>query len=322
MAKFRRIPQRNKEPEKVIGYLQATQANTFSNLLTNTELVTAPNDLVPIAKCIRTAGNVARYRLFGTIIWVSEADGFVDINGIKTNVSEVLAEKTDNQLNVSQISDTNKITDKKTKTRTTKSVAVTTNIINNISTGKSKHMDKTQLRNLFSTLTAGQNLEITFGGARAHLSGSYSIERVRRGRGKGGSRLLDLTSLTGGAPLTTGTPDSGTIVNVTVNGERFGLDSAADLPVVFGRNRTISNEFKRLTKSILAARKADAAVVQTLTVESDVPEFAGTFSVVGAQRCRGRGGPCRLDLSEVGTGRAVTLWSSRHSGAIRALALA
>lgn len=322
MPKFKRIPQRNKEPEKVIGHLRATQANVFSNILTDTEVSIAPNDLVAIGKCVRTAGNVPRYRLFGTINWVSEIDGFVDVDGIKSNVSEVLEEKVNNRLNLFTNSDTNKITGKKAKVANKSVDLVTKNINNNFSTGKSKHMDKTQLRNVFATLTTGQTLEINFGGARSHLSGAYRVERLRTGRGKGGSRLLDLVRLSDGQVVTTGTPDSTNIVNLVVDGMRHGLENASDLPVVYGRNKLMNKEFKVVAKSILELRKRDSSASPRITVDSSIPEFSGTFDVVGAQRGRGRGGPCRLDLTEVGTGRALTLWSSRHSGAIRSIALA
>jgi hypothetical protein len=167
-----------------------------------------------------------------------------------------------------------------------------------------------------------QNLEVNFGGARAHLSGAYQVERLRTGRGKGGSRLLDLVRLSDRQAVTTGTPDSTNIVNVVVDGVRHGLENASDLPIIFGRNKSVSKEFKLVTKSILDLRRRDASAAVRVNVDSDVAEFSGTFDVAGAQRCRGRGGPCRLDLTEVGTGRSLTLWSSRHSGAIRTIALA
>lgn len=309
--KARRIPNRNKQPETIIGYLLASKPSRFSSSIDNSEIAFETGQHVPVARAVVCANGLVMFRVFGALTWVSERDGFEDINNLKLAANLEFVQKQQNEFNVY-------VNHGKHKTVAKDVPPTEPNNKNDNLQGKSKHMDKNQLRSVFSSLTAGQSLEINFGGPRAHLSGTYRVERTRTGRGKGGSRLVDMVRDSDGLALTTGTPDSNSIVNLVVGGERIGLASESELPVVFGRNKSVSNEFKRVTRALVDLRAR--GTTSTVTVESDIADFAGTFTVTGAQRCRGRGGPCRLDLSDA-SGRSLTLWSSKHSGAIRSISI-
>jgi hypothetical protein len=310
----RRVPNRNPTPETVLGNLVSIREHTYDDFLTNSQYVVGDQSIVPVARVVLCADGAVRYRIFRTIIWVAESEGFLANDDLKALATTGFVEKTQNEFNVYQKHGKHN--------KTALDVPAVSYNKKRLVQGSDKHMDKNQLRSLFSAVTSATELEITFGGPRAHLSGAYRVVRTRTGRGKGGSRLLDLTRVSDGQTLTTGTPDSNTIVNIVVDGVRHGLDNASDLPVVFGRNKSVSNEFKRVTRSVMERRRSVSDAAATVTVESDLPEFSGTFSVANAIRCRGRGGPCRLDLVETGTGRELTLWSSRHSGAISSITLA
>ena len=111
--------------------------------------------------------------------------------------------------------------------------------------------------------------------------------------------------------ITTGTPESGFILNMTVNGTMHGATSEADLPVVYETNAARAVELKAAFRSLVGA-EGDRRV----SIQSTITDLTGTFTVNRGVQLRGRGGQVRLELERVGSGERVEVWSLRHSGVI------
>jgi hypothetical protein len=175
-----------------------------------------------------------------------------------------------------------------------------------------KNMDKQQIRNIVSSVQPGDKLSFNFAGDKSDSSGLCKVLKVRPGRGKGGSLLVDLQA-EDGSTFTTGTPDSEVIVNITTaDGVVHGFSSETEI-------RT----FHKVDISRAVALKEQFKTLQTLTagdtiidVESSEASLSGKFKIVGSHQLRGRFGQIVLDLESVDSGEAQSLWSYRHSGII------
>ena len=181
---------------------------------------------------------------------------------------------------------------------------------NPISKSKNKTMDKSALKSVISTLTPGTVIGITFVGDKAHLSRDWTVVKVRTGKGKGGSKLLELVDAARNT-ITTGTPESAFILNMTVNGTMHGHSSEAEVPVVYETNAARATELKEAFKSLVGA-EGDRRV----SIQSTITDLNGTFTVNRGIQLRGRGGQVRLELERVGSGERAEVWSLRHSGVI------
>lgn len=176
-------------------------------------------------------------------------------------------------------------------------------------------MEKSALKSVIGGLSSGQVINITFIGDRAHLSRDWTVVKVRTGKGKGGSKILELVDSARNT-LTTGTPDSAYILNMTVNGTMHGYSSEADVPVVYESNPERSAELKQTFKSLVGAEGQ-----YRVNIQSTITDLNGTFMVNRGTQLRGRGGQIRLDLERVGSGERVEIWSNRHSGVIQSFTI-
>jgi hypothetical protein len=176
-------------------------------------------------------------------------------------------------------------------------------------------MEKSALKSVISSLSSSQVINITFIGDRAHLSRDWTVVKVRTGKGKGGSKILELVDSARNT-LTTGTPDSAYILNMTVNGTMHGYSSEADVPVVYESNPERSAELKQTFKSLVGAEGQ-----YRVNIQSTITDLNGTFMVNRGTQLRGRGGQIRLELERVGSGERVEVWSNRHSGVIQSFTI-
>lgn len=263
------------------------------------------------------------YRIANTIHWIMDSECIADdaaISSAANNVDPIVrAGIIQNTITPAMLNDVNEFTNVlnpakiknvsgKVSTATKRTVNPLTN--NNISKSKSKTMDKSALKSVINGLTPGQVVGITFIGDKAHLSRDWTVVKVRTGKGKGGSKLLELVD---GArnTITTGTPESGFILNMTVNGTMHGATSEADLPVVYETNTARAVELKEAFRTLVGA-EGDRRV----SIQSTITDLNGTFTVNRGVQLRGRGGQVRLELERVGSGERVEVWSLRHSGVI------
>lgn len=172
-------------------------------------------------------------------------------------------------------------------------------------------MDKSSLKSVIGSLSSGQVINVTFIGDKAHLSRDWTVVKVRTGKGKGGSKILELVDSARNT-ITTGTPDSAYILNMTVDGTMHGYLSEADVPVVYASNAEMAGVLKERFRRLL-----DAEGDRTVNIVSSIDDINGRFTVNRATQLRGRGGQIRLDLENVDTGAKTEIWSMRHSGVIQ-----
>lgn len=311
MAKNKWVDWNRKAPPDIaIG-----KAVLLSSIYANTEDGTdyLSGDVVDVAKAI-TCLDGRHYRIMGSTTWIGEyqviATGSAQLSA-KENPDNVVkqtifANAFIPQLGYGKIETVENSIARVALPKFSRAISK-----NNVSSKKkNKHMDKSVLKSTIKALTAGQEINITFIGAKSHLTGDWSVVKTKTGKGKGGSKLMELVNADK-ETLTTGTPESQYILNMTVNGEMIGYASEADIPVVFEKNVEQSNILKAAFLSLKGAKGN-----KIVTITATVPELTGTFTVNKQTQLRGRGGQIRLDLARVGTNETVEAWSLRHSGII------
>lgn len=348
MKKYKKFVQRvphQRDPEVAVGVGTMLQDHTAvdpRDQAAGHVLDLKVGDKVHIARGIITAAG-ARYRVLNSICWLSDDQVKVD-DGCRSNALTHVdplpeAKKIaagENRFRLSQNGDSlykNSATASKSvngwvaefrQKRASKANASPTMVVGGNLAGKKStslpqatsgrklnYMDKQALRTLISGFKTGQKITITFIGPKAHLSRDWTVVRTKQGRGKGGSKLMELVD---GAKnlLTTGTPDSDLILNITADGTLHGYTSEADIPVAYETDVTQAAILKETFHKLLAA-EGDVQV----KVTSKVADFNGTFTVNKATQLRGRGGQIRLELENTNsTHRKVEMWSRRHSGVI------
>lgn len=312
MKRFKR------EVDAVVGHIVLNEDRVFRDVRTGMEGIVhtySAGDRIEVARAITTGGGRS-YRIINTINWVMERECQPDAAAIRAaglNVDPIV----NNPITPAMLNDVNQFTNVvnrvkvknvsgKVSTATKRTVQPLTN---NIKKSKSKTMDKSALKSVINGLTPGQVVGITFIGDKAHLSRDWTVVKVRTGKGKGGSKLLELVD---GArnTITTGTPESGYILNMTVNGTMHGATSEADLPVVHETNAARATELKEAFRTLVGA-EGDRRV----SIQSSIADLNGTFTVNRGVQLRGRGGQIRLEL-ERPDGSSAEVWSLRHSGVI------
>lgn len=173
-------------------------------------------------------------------------------------------------------------------------------------------MNKQELRSALEGLTEGQTITINFRNSHEYTSGDYVFLGSRRGRGKGGSLLAELSLVGEDAVSVVGTKDSDEIVNVAVDGTTYGLEDERDLPINFETNVDNALELKRLFKFFLQ----DNICPRRVIVSSQLAELNREFIVTGGKQLRGRVGQVQLQTAE-----GIKLCSYGHSTVIQALTI-
>ncbi len=270
-------------------------------------------DTVDIALGIMT-NDGPRYRVMGSNTWVDGYQVIADSSvreAVGNNPDNVMKRKDQNEFITPAQSVIIKTVENITaRVASLKNVRVINQ--NNVqSKVKSKIMDKSVLKSAIAGLTAGQNINLTFVGAKSHLTGDWSVVKIKTGKGKGGSKLMELVN-GDKETLTTGTPESQYILNMTIDGNMIGYASEADVPAVFEKNTEKATELKSVFQALKGAEGN-----KRVTITATVPELTGTFIVNKQSQLRGRGGQIRLDLARIDSDETVEAWSLRHSGIIQ-----
>lgn len=313
-----------REVDSTIGYVILKEERVYQDLRRNHENVVyhySAGDRLAIARAIQT-GAGRSYRVMNTINWISERFCEPDNNVMQAanlNVDPIVnnARIADNTITAAMLNDVNRFTNVvnhgKVNTISGKVSAAKKKLTNQPPTNKkskNKTMDKSTLKSVISGLTPGQVVSVTFIGDKAHMSRDWTVVKVRTGKGKGGSKLLELVDSARNT-ITTGTPDSHMILNMTVNGTMHGATSEADLPVVYETNASRAVELKEAFKSLVGSEGN-----RRVSIESTITDLNGTFTVNRGTQLRGRGGQVRLELERTGSGERLEVWSLRHSGVI------
>ena len=255
-------------------------------------------DKVDIARAIETPVG-KRYRIKGTIRWLGEKD--VKISGILEPITDYRFKK---GIRTGTVKKSSKPKRKRASSKKKRNIAKEPSLGT-----RYKGMDKQELKSVIQGLSAGDSLTVNFVGEKADLSGAFKVLGTKRGRGKGGSLLVELEA-SDGSTLTTGTPESNVILNVvTADGTLVGFQNEADLPRLFDVDTARAVALKEQLGSLL-----DAEGDVTVDVESSEEDFAGKWTVKSARKSRGRYGQVVLSLDNGSVQRE--LWSYRHSGII------
>lgn len=180
-------------------------------------------------------------------------------------------------------------------------------------------MNKQELKNVLDNLNTGDQITVAFLQEREHddspecvKRGVFEVLRVKNGRGKGGSRLVEMKNVTSGHRLTTGTPDSDNILHIIdANGSMHGFENASEIPPTFEADGSKASELKPVFTNLL-----DASGQYQVRVDSTHEPFNGTFKVVEGKQKRGRYGQVVLVLQADDNSEPFELWSYKHSGVI------
>lgn len=300
--------------DQVVGHIVLREDHSFVDTRgIGSSYAYKAGERLPVARAITTAAG-RTYRLMHTIEWIPEHLCIPDNQAIVAaafNVDPIISNSQLNDLNAFK-----NVVNRATVNKVKKPVKFCTGTKQNIkpqpnNKKRNNTMEKSALKSVINALTPGQVIGITFIGDKAHLSRDWTVVKVRTGKGKGGSKLLELVDSARNT-ITTGTPDSSYILNMTVNGTMHGYSSEAEVPVVYESNPTQAAELKESFRALVGA-EGDRQV----SVQSSITDLNGRFTVLRGTQLRGRGGQIRLDLERVGSGERVEVWSLRHSGVIQ-----
>jgi len=177
-------------------------------------------------------------------------------------------------------------------------------------------MDKKTLCDVLTSLNKNQIIEVQLRGRPAPEK--YTVLESRKGRGKGGSRIATLKHDDGTVitVITIGTPKHLDILNISVDGNFYGVkkewQELPSCPV----NDEMSVNFKTTVKTAL--NKENNVRLQ---ITSPEPYLNGIFRVANSRIEKGKRGQLHLwlvpDGQEMTPENTIELYSHRHSGLIQ-----
>jgi hypothetical protein len=245
------------------------------------------------------------YKIIDTIKWVNETDLSIDKEFLQDEEFCKLLESLPKPKKIeNEFTNSGKLVIKNSVSH----IGTQGNITSTKKRNKRKKMDKQELKSVLGSLNEGDKVTFNFVGDLSNVSGVYTVLGSRKGRGKGGSMLVDLQSEDGKSKLTTGTPDSDKILNVVLpDGTRKGYEREEDLPKVFETNAARATELKTQMKDMVTGTR--------VRLESTESDFAGEFTVAEVKQIRGRFGQVVVTL-ENDDGATKEFWTYRHSGIV------
>ena len=143
-------------------------------------------------------------------------------------------------------------------------------------------MDKLILHSVLETVVTGQTININFNEPFTELTGDYLVLQSKTGRGRGGSRVLEVRSVADSARVIStlqidgkdkalGTGTSEYIVTLTVDGKVHGLEAPADATratkvrqAVEKRTGTVSRSASNVNMNLLVSEKVANALGNVL----------------------------------------------------------
>lgn len=185
-------------------------------------------------------------------------------------------------------------------------------------------MNKQILRELITSFKANQPLEVQMRGMNS--SESFLVVSTRKGKGRTHSLIATLKSPgTDSHLLEISTAKNMDILNISIDGQLFGVTSELDEPFVYPVDNTNSGVLLEAFSLLLPTPTDDQPTQQPMTnpvpnvikVSSTNPWFNDTFRVLGAKRVSGKPRQVRLSLQSDKHTHVIELWSHRHSGVIQ-----
>lgn len=185
---------------------------------------------------------------------------------------------------------------------------------------KDTYMDKKELKTLIANLGKthiGEEIEVNFRATSKLTSGKYRLLETKVGRGKGGSMLARVESVTSGHTLTFGTPNSEEILNViwrdeNGNANLTGYADESAVPAEFVHDAANAALLKTAFEALIGKSN------MPLKVAASDASFVGTHTLMSAKRMAGRFGQIRLELLRE-DGTKFEIWSYRHSGVVQSV---
>lgn len=172
-------------------------------------------------------------------------------------------------------------------------------------------MEKKALKAVLEALNPGDQIEVNFAGEKSVLSGAFKVLSSKTGRGKCGSRIASLESMTDHSIVSIGTKENDVVINITHNGVKHGFDSIADGNVSVSKDMTRALALKEKLKPLVGFGGRQVTITSKME-----PELNGSFTLNSAELSKGRFGQIVASLTNNTTGKVVKLWSYRHSGLI------
>ena len=187
-------------------------------------------------------------------------------------------------------------------------------------------MEKTRLKDFLQNTPIGTEFQLTTTGELAHLTGSYKLLEVARGRGKCGSKIAKIMSMADGTVISDvvvdrrkkafGTPVSEFILHIKCGETNYGTESKAeDTNFPLPRNEEIANALKA---EFLKYTEEESINVR-MRIKSSEPWLNGEWTCTKVEKNPGRQGQLTLTLK--GAASEIKLWTYRHSGAIEDMEL-
>jgi hypothetical protein len=175
-------------------------------------------------------------------------------------------------------------------------------------------MEKQELKKAISKLSTEDQMKVTFVGEKfSNKTGEYKIVSKKKGRGKGGSLLLVAKNLLDNAELVFGTPDSESVLNMTLSDGTFlGYRTEAEVPKIYPTNSGRAVQLKEQLKELLTVENV------RIEIDSTEPEFTGIFTMKNVEKISGRYGQMIMNLVDTKNVQRQ-LWTFRHSGIINSI---
>jgi hypothetical protein len=175
-------------------------------------------------------------------------------------------------------------------------------------------MDKHILYSVLESLTAGMTATINFNEPFAALSGDYTIVASKVGRGRGGSRVIEIAPVTNpddsfaaleidGKQRALGTGTSEYISTMIVDGKTFGLEDPMETNRSTTRTKRPSGEtvsVPRTKRERTASSNASASTAQSQRVANVMGGIlaenpATNFKIIAKDRTSTMNGEWRVD---------------------------
>jgi hypothetical protein len=177
-------------------------------------------------------------------------------------------------------------------------------------------MDKQDLKKVLEDITSGDIIDVAFNGNKSVLNGKYKVLTSKVGKGKGGSRIASLESMTDHSIVSIGTKENFAILNIVHNGQKHGYDSAVEEQVLSNANDVWATELKEKLKPLIGFGGN-----QIHMTSRNTPELSGAFTLVSAELSKGRFGQVILHLKNNTSGKELKFWSHRHAGLIDTISI-
>lgn len=147
-----------------------------------------------------------------------------------------------------------------------------------------KHIDKHILHSVLETIAIGSPITVNFNEPFTQLSGDYTVVSSKTGRGRGGSRVMEISSTANptnilgtleinGRPRMLGTGTSEHIASVIVDGKTYGLEEVSEVKATKSRSAQPETKSERQARASSSQASRVAQVLGNILNESPETNF-------------------------------------------------